>query len=107
MKKLLPLLTILAAMTAFPAFALDFHQARDQGIIGERADGYVEPIQPSADVRQLASDINAKRKAEYEAIAKDKNQPVDTVAKLAAQQIISGLPAGSAYQAADGSWKKR
>lgn len=93
---------------AAPAFALDLHDARAQGLVGERADGYVEALNPTAGgVSQLVTDVNSKRKAEYARIAAEKKQSVDVVAKLAAQQIISGLEPGASYKDANGAWKKR
>lgn len=98
----------LAAMLfAFPAFALDLQQARASGAVGEQADGYIAALSHSPEVAALVSDVNAKRRQEYARIAKEKGQPVDVVAKLAAQQVIGSLGAGASYQGADGSWKKR
>jgi uncharacterized protein len=97
----------LALLAASPALALDLHGARDAGIIGEKNDGYVVVLKKNAEAEALAADINARRKAEYTRISKENKQPVDVVAKLAAQQIIEGLGAGAPYQAADGSWKTR
>lgn len=92
---------------ALPAWALDLHSARAAGQVGEKADGYVEAIKATPDVNALVADVNAKRKAEYARISKENGQSVGVVAKLAAEQIINGLPAGASYQDASGSWKKR
>ncbi len=98
---------LVATLFALPAAALELSDARKQGVIGEKTDGYVAAIKASGDVNKLVSEVNAKRKAEYTRISKENGQPVDVVAKLAAPQIISGLPAGSLYQANDGTWKTR
>lgn len=100
-------LFVVAALAAFPAFALDLQSARTSGQVGEKRDGYVAPIAKSADVSSLVAEVNAKRRAEYERISKENGQPVDVVGKLAAEQIISGLPAGAKYMDASGSWKTR
>jgi uncharacterized protein YdbL (DUF1318 family) len=105
MKKLL--IGIVALMVSFPAFALDLAAARSSGMVGEGQNGYIVPISKSREAIELATDINAKRKMEYLRISKENGQPVDVVAKLAAQQIIEGLPRGAQYQAADGSWKAK
>ena len=101
------MLTILGALLAFPAWAMDLHQARTSGMVGEKLDGYVAVLKASPEVNTLVADVNAKRKQEYARISKENGQPVDVVGKLAAAQIINGLEAGSSYQAADGSWKTR
>ena len=95
------------ALIAAPALALDLHSARSQGLVGEKADGYVAAITPSAEVNELVNEVNAKRRAEYTRISKQNGQSVDVVSKLAAPQIQQGLEAGSMVQDANGGWKKR
>lgn len=89
------------------AFAMDLAQARSSGAVGEKLDGYVAVVKSSPDAQTLVSDVNARRKAEYARISGENKQPADIVAKLAAEQIIKNLPAGSLYQGADGSWVKK
>ncbi len=103
-------LTVLAAvgmLAAFPAFALDLQQARSAGIVGETLEGYIAAVKPSAEANALVADVNAKRKQEYARISAANKQSVSVVAKLAAEQIINGLPSGSFFQTPDGAWKKR
>lgn len=97
----------LAIAVAFPAFALDLKQARMAGSVGEKLDGYVAAVKPSAEVDALVVEVNAKRKQEYARISAENGQSVAVVAKVAAEQIINNLDAGVLYQAADGVWKKR
>ena len=98
---------LMLAALSLPVSAMDLQQARSQGILGEKSDGYVNAMQSDANAQKLASDVNNRRRQEYERISKENGQPVDVVAKLAAAQIISKLPAGAMYQGDDGSWKKR
>lgn len=92
-------------LLVMPAYAMDLQEARVKGVVGERLDGYVEALDSSA--QSLAGDVNAKRRAEYNKISQQNGQPVDVVAKIAAERIIGGLPSGAKYQGADGSWKTR
>ncbi|MGB4107365.1 MAG: YdbL family protein [Alphaproteobacteria bacterium] len=94
-------------LLAAPAYALDLHQARASGMVGEKLDGYVVARSNTADIQALVAEVNAKRRLEYARISKENKQPVDIVAKLAAEQIINGLEPGVYYQAPDGSWKQR
>lgn len=94
-------------LLAAPAYALDLQQARASGQVGEKLDGYVAPRSSTADVQALVAEVNAKRKQEYARISSENKQPVDVVAKLAAEQIINNLSPGVYYQAPDGSWKQR
>jgi len=105
--RLLALLTILCALVALPAFALELHQARASGMVGEKLDGYVTALKASPEVTALVADVNAKRSQEYARISKENGQPIDVVAKLAAEQIIIKLEPGSPYQGTDGRWKTR
>jgi len=86
MKKIL-LSAVLLFVSINAAWALSLQEARSQGLVIERADGYVEAAQLSPEVVALADEVNAKRKAEYERISKENGQPVEVVAKLAAEQI--------------------
>ena len=105
--RLATLLALLGALVVTPALALDLHQARSTSLVGEQLDGYVAALNPTSEVQALVADVNAKRQREYARISQQKGQPVDVVAKLAAQQIITQLAPGSPYQGMDGSWKKR
>ncbi len=105
--KKIPFMAAVLILVSLPAMALELSDARKQGMIGEKTDGYVAVIKSSGDVKALVSEVNAKRKAEYTRISKENGQSVDVVAKLASPQIISGLPAGSLYQGSDGAWKTR
>lgn len=96
-----------ALLFAGQAFALDLSQARSQGLVGERLDGYVAVVKPAADAQALANDVNARRKAEYERISKQNGQPVSVVGTIAAEKIINGLPSGSLYQGAGGGWTSK
>jgi len=103
--RILPI--IVAGLIAIPAWALDLQQARTQGLVGEKLDGYVTAIKPSAEVNALVSEVNSKRRAEYTKISKQNGQPTAVVGKLAAPQILQNLPSGSQYQDASGTWQTR
>ncbi len=92
---------------ASQAFAMDLSQARAQGLVGETLDGYIAAVTASAEANAVVSDINARRREEYAKISKDNGQPVAVVGKVAAERIIGGLPSGSYYKSADGSWKRK
>ena len=104
---LLSALFVLGLMAAVPAMAMSLDQARASGAVGEKLDGYVGIVKASPDASAVAADVNTKRKAEYEKISKQNGQPVSIVGKVAAEQIINGLPSGSYFQAPNGSWIKK
>lgn len=105
--RFLTMLVAFGLLAAAPALAMDLQQARSTGIVGETLSGYIAAVKPSAEANALVAEVNAKRKQEYARISAANSQPVDVVAKLASEQIIAGLPAGSYYQTASGAWKQR
>lgn len=94
-------------LVAAPALALDLHTARSQQLVGEGADGYAVALGGGGDLKAMVAEVNAKRRAEYERIAKEKGQSAEVVGQVAAQHIVSGLEPGSKYRGSDGVWKTR
>jgi uncharacterized protein YdbL (DUF1318 family) len=81
---------------ALPAAALDLDGAKAQGLIGEMTTGYVGAVSPSAppEVKQLVDQVNAKRRASYEDIARKNGTAVEAVAALAGTKLIERAPPG-------------
>lgn len=94
-------------MVASSAFAMDLNSARNAGLVGEKLDGYAAVVKAQSGVSDLVTQVNNRRKAEYERISKQNGQPVNVVSKLAAEQIINGLPKGALYQGPDGGWRTK
>jgi uncharacterized protein YdbL (DUF1318 family) len=88
-------------------FSMDFAQARAQGIVGEKSDGYIGAVTAAPEATAIVNKINARRRAEYEKIAKNNGQPVSIVGQVASENIIKSLPQGSFYQLPNGTWKKK
>jgi uncharacterized protein YdbL (DUF1318 family) len=108
MRKIMAVMALSALCFASnAAWAIDLSQARAQGVVGENKVGYVEKLGGGADVAAMVADVNAKRLAEYKRISAENGQSVDVVAKLAANQIVGGLPSGAKYQDANGNWQKK
>ncbi|MCZ6619241.1 MAG: YdbL family protein [Gammaproteobacteria bacterium] len=84
---------LFAAVAAFPA---DINTAKNQGLIGERADGYLGVVDPSAaaDVKTLVREINGKRRAEYDRIAKANGLTRQEVESLGGKKTIAKTRAG-------------
>jgi uncharacterized protein YdbL (DUF1318 family) len=106
-KHLMSMVVIAGLVIAMPAFALDLHQARHDGQVGEKSDGYVAALKSTADVKALVQSVNQKRRQEYARISAANKQSIEVVAKLAAQQIVSTLEPGDQYQDDAGNWKTR
>jgi uncharacterized protein YdbL (DUF1318 family) len=104
--KLLVAAALLLTLAA-PALALDLDEARDQGLLGEQADGYVGIVaSPTPEVEKLAAEVNAKRRAHYAEIAERNGTAVDAVAALAGKKLVEGAPSGQ-FVKTDGGWVKK
>lgn len=91
------------------AFAQDLTSAKRAGHLGERIDGYVGVVtrEVPREIHQLANEINARRRSEYEAIARRQNAPIDAVALLAGQKLVERASPGEWVMGADGNWRQR
>lgn len=67
------------------AMAMSAEQAKAQGLISERCDGYVKANNASAE--QIANQINQGRRAEYERIAHQTGSTAEQVAKITGQKL--------------------
>lgn len=106
MKKLI-LSSILALSIIANAWALDLQSAKQQGLVGERTDGYIGAVSNSPQAQALVADINQKRKQAYMAISKENGQQLSVVEALAAKKLYDKLATGEYYQAANGSWQRK
>ena|SRR5210317_1550640 len=90
------------------AWAIELHAAKEQGLVGEANTGYLAAIgTPSAEVQALVSEVNAKRKAEFERTAKKTGATLEQVRVRFYELAVQRTEAGHYYQDASGSWKKK
>ncbi len=89
------------------ADALD--DARAQGAIGERFDGFAEVRDPSAppSTRTLVEDINAKRRKLYNEVSTREGTTIDAVGRIYARQIVGIVPAGTWILNENGKWTRK
>ena len=107
MRTFLALFTTLILAAAQPAFAIDLQAAKDQGLVGETPSGYLEAVkQPTAEVKALINDINAKRKARFKEIAASNNTSLEAVEQLAGKKAIEKSRPGS-YVKIGGAWQQK
>lgn len=112
-KALLGGLVLAGLAIAAPAFAQRdpaYDAARRAGQVGEKMDGYLGVVgdQPAA-IRDLVSNINIRRRANYAERAQAA-QPPATLQEYAFTQgciLIARLDDGLKYQAPDGTWQTK
>jgi len=86
----------LLVLFATAAHAMDLDSAKGRGLVGERADGYLGIVvaNPSAEVEALVEEVNDKRRARYEEIARSNGIEVAKVEALAGQKAIEKTESG-------------
>lgn len=89
-------------------FALDLDSAKNAGLIGEQANGYLGIVSKPAgkDVEKLINDINAKRKTKYLEIAKEQGVDLAIVEKRAGAKVIEKTSSGH-YINTGNTWQKK
>jgi len=93
-------------LSALPALALDLGAAKAGGLVGETNNGYLGVVKPSAEADALVADINAKRKAHYQKIAKKNGISLQAVEARAGLKAIEKTPAGE-YVNTGAGWQKK
>ena len=95
-----------AMLVVVSAFALDLSSAKSLGLVGETESGYLAKVSGDGEVTALVNEINAKRKAQYQNIARENGISLSNVELLAGKKAIEKTPAGQYVQVA-GSWLKK
>jgi uncharacterized protein len=103
------LLVVLAIAVAAPAMADALDDARTAGLVGERPDGLLAPVSPSApaNIKSLVQSVNAKRLEQYQKISAQKGVPVEQVGAIAGEKIIGNLKSGWYYMDSSGNWVQK
>ncbi len=99
------LLLVLAFQSAW---AIDIHSAKQQGLVGEANTGYLAAIgTPSAEVKALVAEVNAKRKAEFQRTAEKTGATLQQVQVRFYELAVQRTESGHYYQDASGNWKRK
>ena len=91
------------------AWAIDIHDAKDQGLVGESQSGYLAAVKSpaSAEVNSLIADVNNKRKVQFEKTAQKTSTTLTQVANRFYELAVDKTEAGHYYQDAGGKWVKK
>lgn len=94
---------------AASASGVDLARAKDQGLVGEKADGYVAiVVEPSSSLIQaIVRRVNTKRRAAYEEIARKRGANLDAVSRLAGAKLIERASRGEWVTDAEGAWHRK
>ena len=88
------------------AFGVTLDEAKQQGLLGERPDGYLGLAKPSSspDTVKLMKDINNKRRDVYKGIAEKNGTALSAVETLAGKKAIEKTPSGQLIMQPNGTW---
>jgi uncharacterized protein len=97
------------AMLAFPrlAIALTLDEARRQGLVGERPDGYIGAVRDASGVQALVSSVNTQRREQYERTARETGRSRSEVEAVAGRSLIERAQPGWYVMGSDGSWRQK
>ena len=98
--------TLVAFLGAGNAFALSLQDAKAQGLVGEKNDGYLGVVKDGPGVAALVSEINGKRKQFYQETAAKTKASVSSVEQVAGTRAISETPSGQMVNTG-GGWTKK
>ena len=101
--------TVLLMFAFQSAWAIDIHTAKDQGLVGEATSGYLAAVKssPSAEVRALISEVNAKRKAQFERASSNAGATMQQVQHRFYQLAVQKTASGHYYQDSNGRWQTK
>ncbi len=88
-------------------YALTLHEAKGQGLVGEKPNGYLGLVTSSAQAQSLMNNVNAKRKQKYQEIATRNKTSLSAVEALAGKTAIQKTKSGQYVQLPSGQWKKK
>ena len=103
-------LALLISMMAMSvAIASPLSQPKADGLIGEQANGYIGLVKQNvpADIKKLVNDVNAKRRAGYQKIAKKQGTSLAEVERVGGNTAIEKTLRGNYIRDASGTWRKK
>ena len=88
---------------------LSLSAAKQQGLVGEQADGYVGAVaaKPSPKIRALVAEVNGKRRAKYTRIGHSNSINLANVEALAGQKAIDKTATGLYIKPAGQGWRRK
>lgn len=105
------LLAVGAANFTPSAHAADpaIERAIANGVVGERADGFLGLVKGSADaeVQRKVNEVNVKRRSLYERLSRETGTTVQQVGIITGEKQIAKAAAGTYYMNSGGKWVKK
>lgn len=110
MKKFAVLLSVLLSL-AFSslAWAQSLDEAKAQGLVGEKVDGYIAAVvpNPSPEIQALIQSTNDGRRQAYADLARRNNITVEAVGVVSAEKLHANARRGEYIQSPSGQWVQK
>lgn len=98
---------VLWGVAGASAWALSLEEAKAQGVVGEKRDGYLGAVNTAnQEALALVQDVNQKRRDAYEDIARRNRTNLQAVETLAGEKAIQNTKPGN-YVEGPGGWTKK
>lgn len=97
----------LVSTMAFSAWAISLSDAKEQGLVGEKTNGYLGLVVKSAEAESLVESVNQKRKSIYMNLARKNKITMQQVTALAGKKAIAKTKSGNFIQNSSGQWVKK
>lgn len=110
MKKFVVAMSMLVAVfLSGTAFAITLDEAKAQGLVGEKVDGYVAAViaNPNAELQALIETTNEGRRQVYADLAQRNNITVEAVGIVSAEKLREKAARGEYVQSTSGQWEKK
>jgi uncharacterized protein YdbL (DUF1318 family) len=107
-KKFALLFGLLLALSANLALAITLGEAKSQGLVGEKVDGFIAAVtaNPSAEVQALITSTNEGRRKVYADLAKQNGISVEQVGIVSAEKLRASAASGEYVQLPSGQWQR-
>ena len=99
--------SLLVSSMAFSAWAISLDDAKQQGLVGEMANGYLGVVVNSADAKTLVDSVNQKRKSIYMDLARKNKITMAQVTALAGKKAFAKTQSGHFIKNSSGQWVKK
>lgn len=97
----------LFTLPALPALAGPLEEAKRQGLVGERPDGYLGTPPGATGGGGIVNDVNAKRRQAYGEIAGRNGASPEAVGAVTGQRLIEQAPPGTWIMDQNGAWRRK
>lgn len=110
MKRILLALSLMLSLgVTSMAWALTLDEAKSQGLVGEKVDGYLGIVvaNPPAEVEALVASTNDGRRKVYLELAQRNNITVEAVGIVSGEKLREKALRGEYVQSTTGQWQKK